>query len=420
MSQTPLEYLSKLVRVQADGEVAVQSLIAETMEENGCKVDFYDYLPAQVPVKGEFSISDEDDGQQRRVLIATAEGDPNLPSLLIFAHPDCEAFKDLGKWNTDPVVPVSNNGKFFGWGVADDLAGCACAVAAIQIILSRKKASLGKIIFASTPSKRYAKGVASILHRGVTADASLYLHPAESGKGMGEIKAVASGQLEFSISVKGKAPDTTEPGHTAFSHLGVNPIEKAIKIIDGLLALNEVRNSRILHQRIHNVVGRSTNLHVSRITANSEDKLSRLNETCTLGGAISFPPGEGLGEVKAELENAINKVAESDTWLNLHNPKITWISGVTGGEVEENSLFYQVVSSAIKKITGDIPDVNPMHTSSDIRNPIVEADIPCVGLGCLGGNLSQNNKVDEWIDINDFNRMVEVTSEIIERWCSGK
>jgi acetylornithine deacetylase/succinyl-diaminopimelate desuccinylase-like protein len=28
--------------------------------------------------------------------------------------------------------------------------------------------------------------------------------------------------------------------------------------------------------------------------------------------------------------------------------------------------------------------------------------------------------VDEWIDINDFNRMVEVTSEIIERWCSGE
>jgi acetylornithine deacetylase len=237
---------------------------------------------------------------------------------------------------------------------------------------------------------------------------------------MGEIKAVASGQLEFSITVKGSAPDTTEPGHTAFSHLGVNPIEKAIKIIDGLSTLNEARNSRILHKRIHSAVGRSTNLHISRITANSEEKLSRLNETCTLGGAISFPPGEGLSEVKAEVENTIKKVAQNDAWLKLHYPKITWISGVTGGEVEENSLFYQVASSAIKKITGDLPDVNPMHTSSDIRNPIVEADIPCVGLGCLGGNLSQNNKVDEWIDINDFNRMVEVTSEIIERWCSGE
>ena len=86
----------------------------------------------------------------------------------------------------------------------------------------------------------------------------------------------------------------------------------------------------------------------------------------------------------------------------------------------ESSLFYQIVSSATKSITGKMPYVNPMHTSSDIRNPIVEANIPCVGLGCLGGNLSQNNKVDEWIDIEDFSLMVEVTSEIIERWCSGE
>ena len=148
MSQKPLEYLSELVKVQADGEVAVQSLIAETMQKNGCKVDFYDYLPTKVPVKGEFSISDEDNGQQRRVLIATVEGDPNLPSLLIFAHPDCEAFKDLDKWNSDAFNAFANNGKLFGWGVADDLAGCACAVADIQIILNRKKTSLGNIIFA--------------------------------------------------------------------------------------------------------------------------------------------------------------------------------------------------------------------------------------------------------------------------------
>jgi acetylornithine deacetylase len=61
-----------------------------------------------------------------------------------------------------------------------------------------------------------------------------------------------------------------------------------------------------------------------------------------------------------------------------------------------------------------------MHTSSDIRNPIVEAGIPCLGFGCLSGNLSQNNKIDEWIDIKDFSRMVDVTSEIIKDWCSGE
>ena len=420
MIQEPLEYLSELVRIQANGEAAVQSLIAKTMKQSGCEVELYDYLPSEVPVKGEFSTEKVDNVQRRSVLIATAKGDPNLPSLLIFAHPDCEPVKNSEKWSSHPFSAVSNNGKLFGWGVADDLAGCACALSAVKVTLERKRASLGDVIFASTPSKSYARGVAAILHRGLTADASLYLHPAESGKGMCEIKAVASGQLEFSISIIGSAPDTTEPGHTAFSHLAVNPIDKAIKVIGALYQLNEARNLRITHEKIQKVVGRSTNLHISNIISNDENRLSRLNETCTFGGAISFPPGEDLSQVKDEIENTVKKVAENDEWLKINRPKISWISGVTGAEVDESSLFYQIVSSATKNITGKTPDVNPMHTSSDIRNPIVEANIPCVGLGCLGGNLSQNNKIDEWIDINDFYRMVEVTSEIIERWCSGE
>ena len=420
MNKTPLEYLSDLVTAQAAGEAAVQSVIGTAMEETGCEVEFFDYFPAHVPVKGEFSINDDQDGLKRQALVATAKGDPNLPSLLIFAHPDCEPFNDINKWASDPFSATIKKEKIFGWGVADDLAGCACAIAAIESILKSKTVALGDIIFASTPSKRYARGVASLLHRGLSADASLYLHPAESGKGMGEIKAVASGQLEFTISVHGVAPETTEPGQTAFSHLGVNPIDKAIKIITGLYILNEERNSRIRHNKIHKVVGRSTNLHISNIVSDGEERLSRLNEKCTFGGAISFPPGEELTTVKKEIENTILKVAESDDWLRSNLPKISWISGVTGAEVDDNSLFYKTVSSAITEITGNIPYVNPMHTSSDIRNPIVEAGIPCVGLGCLGGNLSQNNKVDEWVDINDFNRMVNVTSRIIESWCSSE
>ena len=180
------------------------------------------------------------------------------------------------------------------------------------------------------------------------------------------------------------------------------------------------RNLRIRHEKIHKEVGRSTNLHISNIVSNDEHRLSRLNETCTFGGAISFPPGEDLSQVKEEIEKTVKKVSENDDWLNANSPTISWVSGVTGAEVPESSLFYQIVSSATKSITGKMPYVNPMHTSSDIRNPIVEANIPCVGLGCLGGNLSQNNKVDEWIDIEDFSLMVEVTSEIIERWCSGE
>ena len=89
MKQESLEYLSELVETDAQGEAAIQSLIAKSMEQSGCAVEFYDYFPNQVPVTGEFSTGELNNGKKRRVLIATAKGDPALPSLLIFAHPEC-------------------------------------------------------------------------------------------------------------------------------------------------------------------------------------------------------------------------------------------------------------------------------------------------------------------------------------------
>jgi acetylornithine deacetylase len=236
---------------------------------------------------------------------------------------------------------------------------------------------------------------------------------------MREIKAVASGQLEFRIEVSGQAPDTSEPGHTAFSHLAQNPIDKALVVRDALMALADDRAKRIRHPLIEAEVGRATNLHVSRIVCGEMRRFSRIEDSCTLGGALSFPPGETLDEVKAEIAGAVDRAAAADEWLRQHPPEITWITGVTGAEVPADHPLYRTAAAAVSRITGDAPHVNPMHTSSDIRNPMVEAGIPCVGLGCLGGDLSQNDRHDEWIDLADFHRMVDVTAAIVADWCGG-
>ena len=66
----------------------------------------------------------------------------------------------------------------------------------------RASGPAGDVILASTPSKRHARGVSALLHGGLRADAAVYLHPAESGVGMREIKAFCLGQLDFRITVR--------------------------------------------------------------------------------------------------------------------------------------------------------------------------------------------------------------------------
>ncbi len=415
MRGAALDLLGELVAAQSHGEAAVQTVIADRLRAIGCTVDEVEYDPGAVPVRGEFARDDARNAEHRRAVVGRLPGDEAQASLLLFAHPDGEPTGDVSAWSRDPFTGALDGERYYGWGVADDLAGCAAAVLALEEVAGLE--GRGTVQFASTPSKRYARGVAALLHKGLTADAALYLHPAESGLGMGEIKALASGQLEFRITVRGRLPETTEPGHTAFSHLAVNPIDKAVLIHTALYALAERRAARIRHPLIEAEVGRATNLHIASIRCGDMTKLSRLEETCEMGGALSFPPGETLAEVQAEVEAAIEEAADGDVWLREHPPEIVWLTGVTGAEVASDHPLYTVSAAAVSRITGREPQVNPMHTSSDIRNPPVEAGIPCVGLGCLGGDLSQNGRHDEWVDADDFVRMVEVTSAIVADWC---
>lgn len=411
-------FLRALVAAQSGGEAAVQEAIRARLERAGCAIETVDYDPSTVPMRGEFASDDAREARTRRAVVGSLRGDPALPSVLIFAHPDGEPVDDADSWRHDAFAGAVEDGRLHGWGVADDLAGCAAAVLAMEA-LARAPGRMGDAVFASTPSKRHARGVAALLHRGLRADAALYLHPAESGLGMGEIKAVASGQLEFTVTVTGRAPETTEPGHTAFSHLGVNPLDKALVVRDALMALAADRARRVRHPLIEAEVGRATNLHVSRMRCGEMTKLARIVETCEMGGAVSFPPGEAMADVRAEVEAAVAAAAEADPWLSRHPPRLMWRTGVSGAEIPEGHPFYRAARAAIVEATGAAPKVNPMHTSSDIRNPMVEADIPCVGLGCLGGDLSQNGRTDEWVDLDDFHRMVAVTARILRDWCGG-
>ena len=141
------------------------------------------------------------DTGERRSVIARLRGTGGGRSIIFFAHPDGEPHA-TANWRHDPFAGTINDGRIYGWG------------------------------------KRHARGVSALLHGGMRADACVYLHPAESGSGMREIKALASGQLTFRIVVAGRLPDTTEPGHTAFAHLAVNPIEKAMVVCSALARLD--------------------------------------------------------------------------------------------------------------------------------------------------------------------------------------
>ena len=411
-----LDLLCHLVTSAAHGREAIDDVTASAMTAAGVQVEHVDYAPRAVPLVDEFAAETMASTVAERCVIGRVPGDGGGRSLLLFAHPDTEEAQAAPAWETDPFSPTVKDDRLFGWGVADDLAGLAMLVQGVRLLKAANLRPKGDLVLVSAPSKKHRRGIAAALHRGLSADAAVYLHPAESGRGLDEIKAYAPGQLEFMITVRGQQPDTAEPAHTAFAHRAVNPFEKALSIAAVLKTVDENRGRDRRHPTMQQAIGRSTNLMLSHCDLGSSDKLSRMPSSCRFGGALTVIPGERLEDVMAAVEEVVSVAAHRDDWLRDNPPIIEWLAGVSAAETEQASDLYQTVAGVLRHL-GATPKVNPLHTSSDIRNPIVQKGMPTVGLGPLCGGLTMAGKTDEWVDIADFHRAVLATALVIAGWC---
>jgi acetylornithine deacetylase len=252
-----------------------------------------------------------------------------------------------------------------------------------------------------------------VLRRGERPEAAIYLHPAESGRGLDEVKAVTPGLLRFRIRVSGRAPDTSEPEQTPFVHQAVNPAERAWTIVRALTAVGERRAARVRHPALEAAIGRSTNLHLASVLCGAGDRLGRVADACELAGTVTFPPGEPMEDVQREIAHAIEAAAADDAWLAAHRPDLTWLAGIRGAEVSPDTPLLRMVQDAVEAVTGRRPRVNALHASSDIAHPILAAGIPAVGLGPRAGAPDAARGLPDWVDVSEHVQTVEILRRLI-------
>jgi acetylornithine deacetylase len=416
--ESHLTFLQSLIRAQPDGEAAVQALVAARFEELGLEVETQSLLPIGLSPAHEFAAEEMIQMTERVSVMGRLRGTGNGRSMLFFGHPDPEPMTEesMAGWERDPFAAEVDDGRLYGWGVADDLAGVAIMAEAVAAVLETVGTPRGDILLASTPAKRNARGIVGLLNVGYHADASVYLHPAESEKGLEDIKAITSGLLRFRITVKGESPDTPEPGQTAFAHLAVSAVDKASSVLSALRDLDEDRAERVFHPALDAAVGRSTNLLTSHVSCGASGSTTQVPTECVIEGSTTFPPNEQMPDVQEEILDAIDRASRGDRWLAENPPVVEWLAGTQGVEVPRDHPLYQTVHRAVVEVTGVEPEVNPLHSGSDIRNPKLFSDIPSVGIGPLAGDLTQAGGHDEWVDIEDYIRAIKICAKIIVDW----
>lgn len=412
-----IAFLSELIHISSQGESDIQDCVSEKLTDIGLSVTNIRYSPSSLPNQEEFAAPTTDDRKEHTSVVGELCGADKHQSLMLFAQSDTMPINGADGWRRSPFQATIDNERLYGWGVSDNLVGVASMIFAVESLLDAGLSPKGNVIVASTPSKRRARGIISVLEHGYKTDAAIYVHPAESGVGLRQIKQATPGLLSFRISVLGHLPDTQEPGHTAFHHTAVDPIEKAVTVIQALHDFNSNRGDHVHHPALHEAIGRSTNLHISYINCGKENMLRRVSSECVLAGSMTLIPGESLLDTQLQISRVVETVASKDAWLTKHPPKLDWLAGSRGAELPRDHALYKTTKSAITDLTHEEPHQNPLHIESDIRHPMLYGDIPTVGLGPKGGSLTQTGHHDEWVDLYESLMTIKVLSAIIIDWC---
>lgn len=411
-----IQRLRELVQVYPQGEKPLQDKVAKLFEEVGCEVEYLELLPTTVQLHKEFAVAEAIDMTKRIHIIGKIKGTGGGKSLMLITHPDADPIKPEG-WNIPLHEGVIKDGRMYGWAVADDLAGICMMIEAVEALNETGFRPRGDVYLMNASAKRNAWGIAALLREGYKADAALYVHPAESELGLKEIKTMTSGLLKFRIVVEGMKPPKTEFVQVTFNHLGVNPIDKAMYLIDALYRLNEERVRSVKYEPLNKEVGRGTNLLITYINAGTPSNLTDVPPKCIIGVGLTFPPHEDIDELVKEIEDYIANVSEADPWLKEHPAKIDWIQGTQGVEIPMDHPIIETISKAIEDVTGQLPFSNPLYSKSDLRTPVLISGISNVGYGPLAGDLSTTGGFEEWVDLDDYIRAIKVTARAIMDWC---
>lgn len=310
------------------------------------------------------------------------------PGILLFAHIDTESPDPGGDWETDPYQATVKGDRIYGVGAADDKAGVASVLTATRALLPHLD---GVRVVVGLVHGKLGGGLGTLpaMARVGRVDASIYCHPAETGRGMAHFKIATRGFFNFLVETVGRRPEPVEirTPNSEDPRQGVNAftgLRAVLDALDGWADQNGVLCS------------------VNRVSAGVNPTV--LPERAVAEGAVWFRHG-----TVAEVSRSLDRAALTAGALS------TQLFGVRSNpaEIPHDHPLVAATKQAIALETGMTPAPYPAHVASDIRFPIRCLNAATVGFGGLAGNFYGPN---EWVDSNDMHRATRAIARIVSDW----
>ena len=318
-------------------------------------------------------------------------------TLVIYAHLDVVPAE--GEWDTDPFCAVQKNGRVYGRGVSDCKGSIAALVAALKALLSKKKPKYNLSVLLTTDEEVGGySGLCYLTDLGqVKGDLMLCMDGFSDDVGIG-----SNGIITWDVMVKGRS------AHSGSSFLGVNAVERSIPVMERLMELKKVvqsRRSRLPASTAVRSMGIDNLMPILNITmVNGGVKENIVPDRCVLRGDRRVIPEEKMEEAMEEIERALEPLRSEGIDFDLK-----FYPGYPPMSVNPEHAWVDEVREAVERGMGFMPQLSAAQGSLDQAYATEKTGIPtCVyGVGRqLESNIHAPNENVRITDLEGYTRFL--------------
>ncbi len=318
------------------------------------------------------------------------------PHLVFAGHSDVVPTGDLARWSCDPFAGEIRGDRIIGRGASDMKGAIGAFMAAALAYIERHGApKRGAISFLITGDEEgpsingTVKMLAWAKARGETFDHAIVGEPTCVSVLGDTIKIGRRGSLNGRIRVIGKQ------GHVAYPHRAENPIPVIARIVAALSA-HELDRGTTHFDR--------TNLEVSSIDVGNP-AVNVIPAEARAQFNVRFNDAWTLETLRARISQVVNEAA-GDARVELEFLPSNAVSFIT-----HPGDFTDLVSDAVKEVTGLRPELSTSGGTSDAR--FITNYCPVVEFGLTNETI---HAVDENARTADIDALAAVYLRILEKY----
>lgn len=323
-------------------------------------------------------------------LAATLKGTGGGKNISLYAHVDTVG---CALWADRALIPELRGDRLIGLGAADDKGYCAVMMLTVKELMDRGVFLSGDVHLCFIADEEGASCGAMDYVKKHTPEPILVLESAP----LENIGVTHQGFGWLNIITRGKAGHGSAGGHSA----------DAIYHMGEVLVRMQRNQRENFAKNVHPMNG-ETVYHTGTIHGGTD--YATYPEECVLGIEIGTQPGETMQNRIDEIEAIFREIKEfCPDFDGRVEPVIVREPYVASGHEE----VYEILAKAIEKRHGKPAKAVGENGWGDAQL-FQDGGFPALGLGSLGGNF---HAPDEWVDIPEMEKLIQVLADVIEEYC---